>query len=246
MKKLSASFNHQTKFPVFVISLFSLLMTVGCASTKVTKQQQLVTENLQCPNRILVQDFVTNPADVSKDSVINGKTKTKTTPPTKEEHEIGRKLGVSIASQLIKEINAMGLKAEKITSTTKPQINDIVLRGYILSVEQGGGAKRVIVGFGYGAAGLQTLVEGYQMTAKGLRKLGSAAIEAGGNKTPGGAVGAVTLLARANPIGLVVGGAVKGYGEISGDSKVQGLAKDSAATIAKNLKLRFKKQGWVK
>ena len=151
-----------------------------------------------------------------------------------------------MATQLVKKINAMGIKAENFKPTTKPQINDIVLRGYILSVEQGGGVKRVVVGFGYGAAGLQTLVEGYQMTTKGLRKLGSATIDAGGNKTPGGALGAVTLIARANPVGLIVGGAVKGYGEISSNSKVDGLAKDSTVKIAEYLKGRFKKEGGIK
>jgi hypothetical protein len=48
--------------------------------------------------------------------------------------------------------------------------------------------KRVTLGFGSGASELKTLVEGYQMTASGPRKLGQGAIDAGGGKIPGGAL----------------------------------------------------------
>lgn len=246
MKQLLVNSPPINKLSFLATALIFLSMAVGCASTTITNQKRLVMEKLQRPNKIFIQDFVTNPAAVSKDSVIADKTGKKSTPPTKEEIKIGQKLGSSMAAQLVKQVNAMGLNAEKFMATTKPQINDIVLRGYLLSVEQGGGVKRVVVGFGYGAAGLEVLIEGYQMTPKGLRKLGSANIAAGGNKTPGGAVGAVTLLARGNPVGLIVGGAVKGYGEISGSNKIEGLAKDSAKEIAKHLKIRFKEEGWIK
>ena len=246
MKQSTASLPFREFFSLLATSLIALFMVAGCASTEIKNKKRLVTEKLQRPNKIFIQDFVTNFANVAKDSVLTDKNKAKITQPTKAEIKIGRQLGSSMATQLVREINSMGIRAEKLKGTTKPQTNDIVLRGYILSVVQGEGVKRVVVGFGYGAAGLQTLVEGYQMTAKGLRKLGSANITAGGNKTPGGALGALSLIARANPIGLIVGGAVKGYGEISGSSKVDGLAKNSAEKIAAYLKVRFKEEGWIK
>jgi len=49
---------------------------------------------------------------------------------------------------------------------------------------------------------LRTLVEGFQMTAQGQRKLGYGTVQAGGGKGPGTAVGLATFLATANPAGL--------------------------------------------
>lgn len=241
-----ATFSLLRKLPVIAACLVSLVMAAGCASTEVTSRQRLVTEKLPRPAKILIYDFVANPADVPKDSALTGQTAAKAVPCTAEEINIGRQLGASIAAQLVQQICDMGLSAEKALPQTKPQINDIVLRGYLVSVSQGDTAKRVVVGFGYGASELETVVEGYQMTANGLRKLGSGKVTSVGSKSPGGALGAVTMIANANPAGLIVGGVVKGYGEISGSSKVEGLAKATAKEISELLQARFKEEGWIK
>ena len=65
-------------------------------------------------------------------------------------------------------------------------------------------------------------VEGFQMTAQGLRKLGCGTGDSGGSKTPGAALGVASLLATHNPVGLIVGSAVKVEGEESGRSTVRG------------------------
>jgi hypothetical protein len=138
----------------------------------------------------------------------------------------------------------MGMPAEHV-STAQPQINDIVLRGYLLSVDEGSAAKRVGIGLGSGASDLKVAVEGFQMTAQGLRKLGSGTSDAGGSKTPGTAVGLATLLATHNPAGLIVSTGMKVYGEASGKSKIEGRADQTAKEIADILKKRFQEQGWI-
>ena len=112
----------------------------------------------------------------------------------------------------------MGLRAERALRQSPAQINDIVVRGYILSVSQGSAAKRVAIGFGAGASELSVAVEGYQMTAQGLRRLGSGTGTAGSSKTPGAAAPAAVAVATGNPLGIVVATGVKGYGEISGSA----------------------------
>lgn len=236
----------QKKLPAMVLCLTALLLVAGCASTEFSSRERLVTEKLQRPGKIVVYDFIANPADVPEYSSLTGQTAEKTAPPTAEQIKAGQLLGVSIATQLVQQINEMGLPVEKGSPKTKLRVNDIVLRGYLVSVSQGDTVKRVVVGFGYGGSELNTLVEGFQMTAKGLRKLGSGKVKATGNKTPGGALGAVTMIANANPAGLIVGGAVKGYGEISGSSRVEGLAKSTAKEIAELLETRFKEEDWIK
>ena len=166
-------------------------------------------------------------------------------PQTPEQIELGRKLGAQIAAQLVEEIREMALPAKRASSQTTLETNDIVLRGYLLSIEEGSGTKRVAIGMGYGASELTTAVEGFQMTAQGLRKLGSGKVNASGGKTPGGAVGVVALIATANPVGLIVGGGIKAYGEYSGSSKVEGRAKDTVKGIMEVLKKRFQEEGWI-
>jgi hypothetical protein len=66
------------------------------------------------------------------------------------------------------------------------------------------------------------------MTPQGLQALGSGDVEAGSGKAPGGAVPLVVAVATANPLGLVVSGAAKAYGEASGSETIEGAAKRTA------------------
>ena len=225
--------------------LFAMVVVAGCASTKVSDREQLVTGKLPRPNNILVYDFAATAADVPAESALAGQPDLDTTPQTAEELATGRQLGAQIAAELVEQIRAMGMPAEQASRGTKPRINDIVIRGYLLSINEGSQAKRVAIGFGSGASELKTAVEGFQMTSQGLRKLGSGTVEAGGGKTPGAALGVAALIATANPAGLIIGTGVKAYGEYSGSSKVEGRAKQTAKEIADVLKQRFQEQGWI-
>ena len=220
-------------------------LLAGCASTKVADREQLVTGPIPKPSNILVYDFVATPSDVPSDSALAGENDVDTTPPTAEQIAEGKKLGAEIAAQLAEQIRAMGMPAQQASTQMTPQLNDIVMRGYLLSVKEGSAAKRVTIGFGSGASSLSTMVEGYQMTAQGLRKLGVGTVNAGGGKTPGAALGLATFLATANPVGLIITSGTKVYGEASGSSTVTGRAKATAKEIADVIKKRFQEQGWI-
>jgi hypothetical protein len=126
-----------------------------------------------------------------------------------------------------------------------PQIGDLVIKGSILSINQGSAAERVAIGFGSGAAQLKAAAEGYLMTDHGLRKLGSGTADTSGGKSPGAALGVVGAVATANPAGLIISTGMKVYGEESGSSTIEGRAKDMAEEIAEVLQVKFKEQGWI-
>lgn len=233
------------KFTSLVACLFAALFLSGCASTKFTDQQSLVTGQLPRPGNILVYDFAATAADLPADCVLANQPDLDTTPQTADQIVEGRKLGAQIAVELVAQIQALGLPAQEVPAGTTPQLNDLVIRGYLVSVNEGSAAKRVTIGFGAGASSLQTAVEGFQMTATGLRKLGSGTVDSGGSKTPGAALGAATFIATANPAGLIVSSGMKVYGEASGSSTVAGRAKATAREIANALKQRFQQQGWI-
>lgn len=236
------SFRQRT--PAIVAGLFALAFLAGCASTKFSNEQ-LVTGKLPRPDNIIVYDFVATHGEVPEDSSIAGAYSEHETPQTAEEIETGHQIGAEIATQLVEEIRGMGMPAVRADKDTMPEINDILLRGYLLTMSEGSAAKRMTIGFGAGSSKLQIAAEGYQVTAQGLRKLGSGTVEAGGGKGPGAALGAASFIATANPAGLIVSGGMKIYGEASGKAKIGGRAQQATKEIASHLKTRFEEQGWI-
>jgi len=224
-----------------------LAFLVGCSSTQVvSRHSEMGNERIARPDRILVYDFGSTPDDIPPDSSIANQFDEPSTPPTEKQLEEGRKLGAEVAKDLADEISAMGLPGLRAVDQPSPRPGDLVIRGYFVSVDEGSTAKRMIVGFGSGAADLKTFVEGYLMTDQGLRRLGSGEIDSGAKGgTPGLLVPLAVTIATANPIGLAVGGAVKVAGEASGSSTVEGSGKRTAKLIAKELRVKFEEQGWI-
>jgi hypothetical protein len=154
-------------------------------------------------------------------------------------------LGAQIAAELVKQIREMGMLAKRAVPGSKLQINDIIVRGYLVSYDEGDYKKRVGIGLCRGSSALQVVVEGFQVTAQGLRMIGTGSTESGSGKTPGAAVGAATWIATGNPAGFIVSTGMKVYGEASGKSTVEGRADQTAKEIAEVLKKRFQEQGWI-
>ncbi|WP_374088985.1 DUF4410 domain-containing protein [Methylomicrobium lacus] len=220
-----------------------VLLSTGCASTYVTTSPELApvttspgfasvtgspglatAEQLPRPNQIWVYDFVpTSSASASLQA------------------EIGRE----IAGGIVSGIRQMGLPADPGSPTTKMQINDIVLKGKIVSMDEGSTAERVAIGFGSGASELKVQVEGYQVTPQGLRSVGGGTGDASGSKAPGAALGAIGAIATGNPAGLIISTGMKVYGEESGSSKVEGRTEQIVEEITERLRTRFQQEGWI-
>ena len=224
--------------------LLALVLVAGCASTEVSNRQRYEGPPLARPDRIIVYDFTADPADVPANSAFAAQV-AEAPPPTPEQAELSRKLGAEVAKELVADLQGMGLPAVLAADQPTPQVNDIVIRGYFISVDQGSAAKRVLIGFGTGDAELSTAVEGYQMTAQGLRQLGRGDVRSGGGKMPGVILPLAVVAATANPIGLVVGGAVKLTGEATGQATIEGAARRTASEIATQLQEAAQKQGWI-
>jgi len=229
--------------------LFAFALVVGCASTQLTKSTPAPGVGIARPNQIWVYDFAATLADMPSDSSIGSQVSAPSTPPTAEEIAEGHQLGALIAQKLVADIQAMGLPAAQAGRGTSPQVGDGVIRGYLVSVQGGGVSntvKRFIIGFGAGTSEMDTVVEGYIMTPQGLRKLGSGTLSSSGNKTPGMVMPAAVAIASGSPIGLIVVGGLKVYGEASGRNALEGRAEATAAAIAEELKIRFQDRGWIR
>ena len=231
-----------------VALLFALVLIAGCASTKVTQETPMVQSQVQRPNEIWVYDFVATPADMPANASIANRVSTPSTPMTPQELQAARLYGALIAKELAADIQGMGLQAAVAGPSSVPQVGDGVIRGYIVSAEGGGtanAARRFIIGLGRGTSEMDTVVEGYEVTPQGWRKLGSGTLSSSGSKTPGVVAPAAVAIATGNPIGLIVVGGLKIYGETSGRNKLEGRAKATADAIAQQLRIRFQDRGWI-
>jgi hypothetical protein len=227
---------------LFAVAILGHVVVSGCARTTVSNQHaEFPGRRMSRPGNIVVYDFSATVNDSPADAAIKGEQ----APMTASQIAEGRRLGAEIANELVAEIRAMGMPAATAASGATPQVGDVVIKGYFLSIQPGNAAERVIIGFGSGGAELRTAVEGYVMTANGLVKVASGDVESDPGKAPGAAFPAAAMVATHNPIGLIVGGGIKVAGEASGKSTIEGRAKQIADEIAKNLKPRFQRQGWI-
>ncbi|HRH72330.1 MAG TPA: DUF4410 domain-containing protein [Zoogloea sp.] len=202
-------------------SLVWLTLLASCANTTITARNPYRGEKLARPAHIFIEDFAA------------GTTAT------------GDQLGRLVADHLVSNISAMGLPALPARQGGKRQVGDLVIRGRFISADAGSASERALVGFGSGAADLEVAIEGYEVTARGLKRLGSGQAQAEGDKKPGMLAGLAGLAATGNPVGLIVGGLSKIAGEQTGSASLEGMAKQAADKIADELKPKFKEQGWL-
>lgn len=225
---------------------FVAVVAAGCATTKVTNVQSNVgDERIPKPPHVYVYDFAATAAELPTGSVAAASYATPAKPRTKKEIATAHALSDAVAEELASQIRDLGLNAEVAAVNTPPDVGDLLIRGQFESVEEGSMGKRLVLGFGSGSSDLKTVVQVYLMTATGVRELASGDVDSGSTKGPGLLVPLGIAVATANPIGLVVAGAVKAEGEVSGRTTIEGNGKRTAAEIADRLKVGFEKQGWI-
>ena len=235
--------DHAMAVAASVAAILALFLIGGCAKTTVSDRQYYEGPRLARPARVIVYDFAASASDLP--AGYNLAIDAPAAEQTSDDLSLGRKLGAEIAKDLVAEIQAMGLPGVQAAGQPPPQLNDITIVGYFVSVDSGSIAKRFAIGFGSGAAELKTVAEGYVMTGTGLRRLGSAELNSTGPKGPGEALPLAVAVASGNPIGLIVSSAVKVGGEVSGMSTIEGSAKRTAKDIAEQLKAGAQRQGWI-
>jgi len=138
--------------------MVTLLAVTGCASTKI-QNQQVAFGQLPKPAHIYVYEIVATPNDLPANSTLVGLYSKDVPVQSAEQIAVGRKLGSQIQTELTKQIVEMGLPAEFGFPQTTTGINDIVIRGAIISFDEGSAAKRVGIGLGTGSSELKLLLK---------------------------------------------------------------------------------------
>ncbi len=226
------------------VLLLGLGFLAGCASSDVTSRKTYQGE-IAKPARVIVYDFSATPQDVPADSVLAGQFAQRDAPQSEEEIALGRDLGARVAKRLVENLNNLGIVAERAADGAVPRLGDGVIKGAFVSVDEGSRVKRMLIGFGAGAAELKTVVEGYQLREAGLYPLGSAEIEAGGGKMPGvlAPVGISAAAGRATT-SAVISGSANVVKEI-GPESIESASLRTAEEITKIVEEAYRERGWL-
>jgi hypothetical protein len=222
------------------------LCLAACAPSTVRTDYESVPK-LARPNTILVYDFAVSADEVSLDSGVVGKVEAKESgrPRTEQELEVGHKVVGIISEQLVSEINAMGMPAQRAFGAPRSWGDVMVVEGYISSINEGNQAERVAIGLGAGASDVEARVQLYATNPGGLQVVETFTTSMKSGYMPGmaetmgaGAIGGHLAVAA------VAGAGLHTISEkLSGD--VDAEARRTAKAIAKNLRGYFETQGWV-
>jgi hypothetical protein len=237
----------QKKSIIKFIGLVSLIVIAGCSSGKITKRQSNVqNEQIPRPDQIFVHDFAVTIDEISEPLVVDGNIIIQNSTQSVEEIQRAKLLAIVIANDLVADISGMGLRSFHAGSDNKPRPGDIVLKGQFLTIDEGAAVKRVLIGFGAGSGELTVRIEAYQVTANGLRKLGSGDITSASGKKPGTLVSALVAVAINSPVGLIVNSALSiKWGKKGGSETLEGASKRVAKVIAEELETVFKSRRWI-
>jgi len=231
------------------VSLIALLLLGLTACTKTSSHEIRMydgKERFPRPDRILVYDFAVSHRDVAINSAIGARitnlvTNTST---TDEQKKVGKAVAFVLAEEIVKELRAMQLSAERATTAPPPPDKLLAIEGQFISIDEGNRLRRMVIGFGVGGTEVRTQVQAVLGTPNGPIIMEEFVTDAESSKKPGmgpmaGIGGAVATVDGA----AVMSGAVGSVTEL--DQTVEGDAKRTAKEIVKKLSLLFAKEGWI-
>jgi hypothetical protein len=222
--------------------LLLALPVLGCASGKVDKKRQFVSEReIERPPVLFVYDFATSDAEVKVDEKGFGSAPVET--PEEERQARAREVAEVLAETIVADLRERGIEAEHASLSMTPPLHALLLKGEFQSIDEGDQIKRVTIGFGAGKSEVRIVMHLFQQMERGARLLATADAEASGSKMPGmlvpvGAGAAMGNAARS----AAMSGAMSGLRELGGP-----LGKDIkrvAKGFGERAQALYDRHGW--
>ncbi len=217
----------------------ALLSGLACASAGVDSvRREVADRTLPRPPVMVVYDFATSPEEALVDTFGTAYG----TPGAGDPK--AQAVAASLSSRLVDEIGKRGIRVRQASDTENPPLNAIVVRGHFVTINEGSRLARMTIGFGAGRSQLRVLVQVYQATDMGLRRLGEAEASAEGDRAPGMVLPIGVGAAASNmATSAAIGGGMQVVGEATG-----GLDSDTARlaeTLAERAESFYRRQGWL-
>jgi hypothetical protein len=221
----------------------------GCAQTVVQPRLETRAQGLQRPDRILVFNFAVSTDEVSANQGVLARVRAAAsgTSQEQEELEIGRQVSNSLAEELVKGIQGLGLPAERASGGTPiPPGNVLLISGHFLKVDEGNQLRRTMIGFGAGQSSVDTQVQVSMPSDRGSQVLLNFSTHADSGEAPGAAATMGVGAAATGGVSAAMAAANAGVGVAkTRRGSVESLANRSADQTVAYLSEFFAKQGWI-
>jgi len=234
-----------------LLTLMVLAVAAGCAPTNVTQQPtDMTAKQLAKPTLVLVYDFAVTPDEVKLDKGLSADLmqkyeQHKGMTRTAEEIKVGHKVADEVAEELVKKIRSFGLWAERGFGYPHGNAKDLLIKGQLLSIDEGNRTERVVIGLGAGRTSVQANVQVYELTPQGMNEVDTLRGDSKSGFKPGmGEMMGVGAIAGHLLASTVVSGALAGTSEMT-FATVEADAKRLAEKIAADLGKFFVDQGWI-
>ena len=196
------------------------------------------TEQLQPPVLALIHDFLAPPADDPLDQAANAE--------MEDMEEMAQEANDELCTTLIEEMKKFGLPAQKASDAITAGENTLSIEGEFLCLEEGSSLKRMFIGFGAGAAQVNTIVRIYLHSGnhKELLQEFMATVETSDQTGLGPAMLGMGPVPGGGIISATVSSAVSAGSETWG-SDIEALSDALAKEIVKSFIDFSIRQGWT-
>jgi Domain of unknown function (DUF4410) len=162
-------------------ALLGLMLVGACTSTQ--SQIEPGAATLPRPQVVIVDTFAASPDEVKLDEGLSAEIEQAIkekwgTSRTEQELQAGRQVTDAIADQLVVEIRDMGLSAERGSAVPPGTQNAVLIKGQLVSIDEGNRTKRVLIGLGAGRSDVRTQVQVYEFTPAGSRLIDTIEVDA--------------------------------------------------------------------
>ena len=232
-----------------LLTLMVVAVAAGCAPTNI-QQENMAVAQLARPTLVLVYDFAVSPDEVKLDTGLSADLmqkyeEHKGMSRTAEEIKVGHKVADALAEELVKKIRSYGLWAERGFGYPQGNEKDLMIKGQLLSIDEGNRTERVAIGLGAGRTSVQANVQVYEMTPEGKKEVDTLRGTAKSGDKPGmGEMMGVGAIAGHLLTSTLVSGVLAGTSEMT-SATVEADAKRLAEKIAADLGKFFVDQGWI-
>jgi len=231
-----------------VVAFAGLAALAACTST----QSEVETGGamLPRPQVVIVEKFAVSADEVQLDQGLSTEIEQAMkaqggTSRTEQETQASHQVADAIADKLVVEIQDMGLHAEPGSAVPAGTQNALLIKGQLVSIDEGNRTERVIIGLGAGRSDVRAQVQVYEVTPAGQRLIDQIEVDAKSGLTPG--------MAESMGVGgltghLVVATAVSGGVHVVSESMGADVVADAdraAKGIAKQLSALFAHEGWT-
>ena len=235
-----------------IFTFIVLIMAFGCAQTNVQQQPQSMTSTqLPRPDLVLVYDFAVSPDEVKLDKGLSADLmqkyeEHKGSSRTAEEIKVGHKVANALAEELVKKIRSYGLFAERAFGLPQSKGKVLMVKGQLLSIDEGNRTERVAIGLGAGRTDVQANVQVYDLTPQGMQQVDTlqGTAKSSGSKPGMAEMMGIGAIAGHLLTSTLISGTIAGGTEMT-SATVEADGKRLADKIAADLGNFFIDQNWI-